>query len=79
MAVSALASRERLGVESVTAQAQLLFPPFPTETNTYGDQLIYFYDLRPARTTFLTVGNPSAKWRRSRSIVFYSQVIGAHH
>jgi hypothetical protein len=71
MAVSALALVSVLA-SSVTARAQLLFPPFPTETNTYGDQLIYFYDLRPARTTFLTVGNPSASGV-VLEIVFYSQ------
>ncbi len=57
---------------SFTAQAQLTFQPFPTELNTYGDQLIYFYDLRPDRTTFLTVGNTSAS-DVVLEIVFYSQ------
>ena len=71
MAVGVLALVSVLA-SSVAAQAQLLFPPFPTETNTYGDQLVYFYDLRPARTTFLTVGNPSAS-AVVLEIVFYSQ------
>jgi hypothetical protein len=71
MAVSALALVSLLA-SSITAQAQLLFPPFPTETNTYGDQLVYFYDVRPARTTFLTVGNPSGS-AVLLEIVYYSQ------
>lgn len=69
--LSALALASVLA-SSVTARAQLLFPPFPTETNTYGDQLIYFYDARPDRTTFLTVGNPGATDVLTE-MVFYSQ------
>jgi len=71
MTVSALALVSVL-TSSVIAQAQLAFQPFPTEINTYGDQLIFFYDVRPARTTFLTVGNTSAS-DVVLEIVFYSQ------
>ncbi len=43
-----------------------------SEAGTVGDQLLFFFDARPGRTTFLTIGNPSAD-AVLVEVVFYSQ------
>lgn len=55
------------------AQAQATFEGLPTAPGTSGDQLLYFYDQRPNRTTFFTVGNTQPTTGVTVEIVFYSQ------
>ncbi len=58
-----------------TAQAQLVrFPLVDPGANTFGDQLIFFYDARPSRASFLTVGNPAGVGV-VLEVAFYSQTL----
>jgi hypothetical protein len=43
-----------------------------TEAGTVGDQLLFFYDAREGRTTFIAIGNPSPE-AALLEVVFYGQ------
>lgn len=51
-----------------------LLAPAPPEAGTVGDQLLFFYDARPGRTTFLSVGNPNPA-AALLEVVFYDQAL----
>lgn len=56
------------------AQAQPTFRNLTPEANTSGDQLVFFYDARPNRTTFLTVGNTTGAGV-VLEVAFFSQTL----
>jgi len=64
-------------LSSGLARAQQQFEGLPPAPGTSGDQLLFFYDVRPDRQTFLSVGNTSPQTGITLEIVFYSQEFDA--
>jgi hypothetical protein len=55
------------------AWAQATFQGLPHVPGTVGDQLVYFFDARTNRTTFLTVGNTATTNSVLLEFVYYSE------
>lgn len=71
-AIFAAAALAACVLSAGSARAQQ-FPGLPTAPGTSGDQLLFFYDVRAERTTFLSVGNTDPAAGVTLEIVFYSQ------
>jgi len=63
-----------LGASLLTsAGASAQFQGLPTAPGTAGDQLLFFFDVRQDRATFLNVGNTDAQNSVTLEVVYYTQ------